>query len=388
MATYDGAADDASAGNDLVSTLIRGASGGNDSEEPNEEANKLFALLKEAQQVLGEGSRLTKLSFMVSLFQLKCMSGWSNNSTGQALELFSDAFPPGRCIPDTYEKARKIIRDLGLTYIKIHVCVNDCVLFCGDFAHMDTCPTCGESRWKNDDGRSNEDGESSESAGAKKKRTPCKVLWYYPLVPRLQRLYMSEKTSSLMRWHKEGLVRDGLMRHPPDSLAGKHVNEKYKKFDEDPRNVRLGLASDGFNPLGMLNVNYTCWPVILIPHNLAPWLCMKQPYWMMSMLIPGPKSPGVNIDVYLKPLIDELKELWVEGVESWDEKEKKNFTLRTLLLWTINDFPTYAMLSGWSTKGKFACPCCHRHIDHLWLKYGSKHCYMGHRRFLPLNHKL
>ena len=53
----------------------------------------------------------------------------------------------------------------------------------------------------------------------------------------------------------------------------------------------------------------------------------------------------------------------------------------------INDFPAYAMLSGWSTKGKFACPYCHRHTDYLWLKFGSKHCYMGHHRFLPLKHK-
>jgi hypothetical protein len=68
----------------------------------------------------------------------------------------------------------------------------------------------------------------------------------------------------------------------------------------------------------MLNVNYTCWPVILISYNLPPWLCLKQPYWMMSMLLPGPKSPGVNIDVYLQPLIDELNELWVKGVETWD----------------------------------------------------------------------
>jgi len=26
--------------------------------------------------------------------------------------------------------------------------------------------------------------------------------------------------------------------------------------------------------------------------------------------------------------------------------------------WTINDFPAYANLSGWSTKGYKACPCC------------------------------
>ena len=53
---------------------------------------------------------------------------------------------------------------------------------------------------------------------------------------------------------------------------------------------------------------------------------------MMSMLIPGPKSPGNNIDVYLQPLIDELKELWEKGVETRDAKVKKNFTLHVVLL--------------------------------------------------------
>ena len=56
------------------------------------------------------------------------------------------------------------------------------------------------------------------------------------------------------------------------------------------------------------------------------------------MLVPGPKSPGNNIDVYFRPLIDELKELWTDGVETSDAKLKKNFTLHALLLWTINDF--------------------------------------------------
>jgi hypothetical protein len=104
------------------------------------------------------------------------------------------------------------------------------------------------------------------------------------------------------------------------------------------------------------------------------------------MLIPCKKSPGMNIDVYLRPLIEELKELWNTGVDSRDVKEKENFTLRVMLLWTINDFPAYAMLSGWSTKGKFAYPYCHKGTDYLWLKHGKKYYYMGHCWFLPLNH--
>ena len=45
------------------------------------------------------------------------------------------------------------------------------------------------------------------------------------------------------------------------------------------------------------------------------------------------------------------------------------------------------MLSGWSTKGKFACPYCHKDTDYLWLKFGSKHCYLGHCSFLPSEHR-
>jgi hypothetical protein len=184
---------------------------------------------------------------------------------------------------------------------------------------------------------------------------------------------MSKSTSSEKRWHKEGLVSDGKMRYTSDSEAWKHVDRKYEWFALDARNIRLGLASDGFNLFWMQNVTYTTWPVVLIPYNLPSWLCQKQPYW-----IPGLKSPGMSIDVYLRPLIEELKELWDNGVETWDEKDKKNFKLHAILLWTINDFPAYAMLSCWSTKGKFACPYCHKDTDYLWLKFGSKHCYMAH----------
>ena len=87
---------------------------------------------------------------------------------------------------------------------------------------------------------------------------------------------------------------------------------------------------------------------------------MKQPNFIMSLLIPGSDAPGNNIDVYLEPLIEELKILWEVGVETFDTLTKQNFNLRATLLWTISDFSTYANFSGWSTKGKLACPSCIR----------------------------
>ena len=65
---------------------------------------------------------------------------------------------------------------------------------------------------------------------------------------------MSESVSSDMRWHKEGLAKDGKMCHPADSKAWKHMDSKYDWFARDARNIRLGLASDSFNPSGMQNV--------------------------------------------------------------------------------------------------------------------------------------
>ncbi|XP_042962607.1 uncharacterized protein LOC122296877 [Carya illinoinensis] len=176
------------------------------------------------------------------------------------------------------------------------------------------------------------------------------------------------------------------MRHPADSEAWKTFDQANPRFARDARNVRLGLASDGFNPFNNLAKPYSIWPVILVPYNLPPWLCMKDMFFMTSLIIPGPKSPGNDIDVYLQPLIDELLELWEHGVPTFDASTKEMFMLHAALLWTINDFPAYGNLSGWSTKGKLACPSCNASTDFNWLKYGRKHCYMGHRRLLLTYH--
>ena len=73
---------------------------------------------------------------------------------------------------------------------------------------------------------------------------------------------------------------------------------------------------------------------------------MKQSNILLSLLIPGPKGPGMNIDVYFQPLIDDLKTLWESRIETYDAFKKQNFYLYAALLWTINDFSGYGMLSG------------------------------------------
>ena len=72
----------------------------------------------------------------------------------------------------------------------------------------------------------------------------------------------------------------------------------------------------------------------------------------MPVLIQGPKQPGNDIDVYLRPLADELLLLWKnEGVCVRDEYKQENFDLRALIFVTINDWPALSNLSGQSNKG-------------------------------------
>ena len=87
---------------------------------------------------------------------------------------------------------------------------------------------------------------------------------------------------------------------------------------------------------------------------------MKQPFLILSTLIDGPKGPGDKIDVYMQPLIDELKELWANGLMKFDAKGNKMFKLHAALLWTINDFSAYANLLSWRKKEEFACPYCNQ----------------------------
>ena len=43
----------------------------------------------------------------------------------------------------------------------------------------------------------------------------------------------------------------------------------------------------------------------------------------------GPRQPGNDIDVYLKPLVEELLVLWNKpGVRVWDEYKQEHFDLR------------------------------------------------------------
>jgi len=61
--------------------------------------------------------------------------------------------------------------------------------------------------------------------------------------------------------------------------------------------------------------------------------------------------------------------------------------MRPCLMWTINDFPTYGMSSGWVTHGRLACSHCMEHNKSFTLNYDHKsYWFDSHRRFVPSDH--
>jgi len=210
------------------------------------------------------------------------------------------------------------------------------MLYYKDDSQLNECKFCGLPRYL-----------PTKGHNKRYKQVPIKRMLYLSIIPRLQRLYASMDSTSKMRWHHDNKQGDGLLRHPSDGKAWKHFDNVYPDFVADPCHVRLGLCSDGFTPYVKASTSpYSCWPVFLTPYNLPPEMCMTKPYMFLTCLIPGPTNPAKKIDVYLQLLIDDLQLLWNEGVFTYDIFGKENFVMRAWLMWKINDFSAYGMLSG------------------------------------------
>ncbi|GJT44422.1 hypothetical protein Tco_0953137 [Tanacetum coccineum] len=351
---------------------------GETSNEPTQATrNEFEELYSSANEALYPGcDHVTRLDFMAKFTYFKVKGKLTDSIFNEMLEWLQYALPEskGYKFPPSYYAIKKTFKTIGLGYESIHACEHDCCLFRGEVnKDLQFCPVCNTSRWKD-----------SDTPG---KKVPRKVLRYFPIIPRLQRLYKSRHTAKDMIWHATGKCTEpGKMQHPVDGGAWKKFDMKYPDFAKEPRNVRLGLCADGFNPFGNLSQTYSMWPVILTTYNLPPWLCMKESNFMLTLLIPGPKSPGKDIDVYLRPLIEDLQVLWdKKGVETTDIVSGQNFNMRAMVLWTINDFPARSSLSGWSGQGYKACPTCNEETPSIGVK--NKIAYVGHRRFLRKPHK-
>ncbi|XP_026440636.1 uncharacterized protein LOC113339610 [Papaver somniferum] len=288
-------------------------------EEFADDPIKFKKLLENAEKPLYEGCpNFTKLSAIVQLFKLKSKHGASDMFFNELLPLLKDMLPKEG-------------------YTKIHACINNCILYWNEYKDEKVCPTCKEPRWKVD-----RDGKVYENV-------PAKVLWYFDIIPRFQRLFQSKHTAKDLIWHDTTRNKDGVLRHPADSHAWREIDNNFPEIKGDPRNLRLAVSADG------VDVNTD-------------------------------GAPGNNIDVFLEPLVKDFQFLFEKGKRTWDAYSQEMFTLRAVVLWTINDYPALGTLCGCRYAGYHGCVVCRKKTHSIRLHDSNKNVYVGYRRFLPYEH--
>ena len=154
------------------------------------------------------------------MYDIKCKRGGSDALMSDMLGLMQRAFHDTDAqLPRSFYEAKKTVTKMGLSYTKIDVCRYDCMLFWEDDASLEKCKRCNTDRYL----------PKSESRWATKRAV--KSMRYFPLGPRLQRLYMCPKTAEHMSWHGTETNIDldcyvRAQRFPQDKV----LLSRYKKY--------------------------------------------------------------------------------------------------------------------------------------------------------------
>jgi hypothetical protein len=109
-------------------------------EVDDENARKFYSFLKEVKKPLHEKTKHKKLGAIVHLYHLKCIGGISNKIFTSQLEFLNQLLPiDGEAMPTNAYEVKRFLKDLGLGYEKILVCINNCMLFWKNDAALDYC---------------------------------------------------------------------------------------------------------------------------------------------------------------------------------------------------------------------------------------------------------
>jgi hypothetical protein len=87
-----------------------------------------------------------------------------------------------------------------------------------------------------------------------------------------------------------------------------------------------------------------------MPYNLPPNKCLKEGFKFLALVTPGPKKLKKQMNIFSRPLMEELKELW-QGVGAYDSHLKCQFNLCVAYLRSIHDYLAYGKFFGWCVHG-------------------------------------
>ena len=105
-------------------------------ERPKELVDLQKLVEANSQELFPNCKKYTKLRFLIRLLHIKLLGGWTDKSFDLILDLFNEVLPKVSTLPKNYYETKKLIKSIGLGYISIHACENDCILYWKDNESM------------------------------------------------------------------------------------------------------------------------------------------------------------------------------------------------------------------------------------------------------------
>jgi hypothetical protein len=260
---------------------------------------------------------------LIQFFALKVQDGLTDR-TFQKIRYITST--------ESLKNTQKRIQFLsGFQPVRYDCCRSSCVCYTGPYEALKQCPKCNSDRYKSDG------------------TTPYSYLEYLPIIPRLRAMLGNFSYARKMQYRSNH-------KHDPrkmtDIFDGTHYQLLQKTFvtigDEelpewffsDPRDIALGLSTDGFGPFKRRTK--TAWPIIMFNYNLPPEERFLKDNIIRLGTIPGPKKPD-DADSFFWPVVQELLQLKI-GVSAFDGISKEIFLLHAHLIVVFGDIPAMSML--------------------------------------------
>ena len=273
---------------------------------------------------------------LLRAYTLKVEDGITNATFNKLRFAFPQA--PLNSIKSTEKRVQFLS---GFQPVRYSCCPSSCVCYTGPYETSLRCPKCKDNRYKADS------------------TTPHSYFEYLPIIPRLRAMLANSTYAEKMRYRsnythdptKSTDIFDGTHY---TSLLGKCVTVADEQlpmwFFSDPRDIALGLSTDGFGPFK--HRNKAAWPLILFNYNLPP----EERFRKKNIISLGsiPKKP-LDLDSFLWPLVQELLQLEI-GVLAFDALLRKTFTLHAYLIVVFGDIPAVSMLMRMKGHNAIA-PC-------------------------------
>ncbi|KAI0999475.1 hypothetical protein K3495_g8723 [Podosphaera aphanis] len=225
-------------------------------------------------------------------------------------------------LPYLKKKSSRLTKLSGFTSTTYDCCRESCAAYTGADKDATECKGsskkvgathkgCNLPRWKTD-----KDGN----------RVPYKQFGYFPLIPRLDAQYRSRQRAHTLQTHPaKTLAIYAENGRNTDWWTSRRFRELLDQgYFKEYTDIALNLMLDGVQVTN--RQNHTCNPVHVMNMNLPPTTRHRRENMLLSFVIPGPRKQ-TNIDSFLVPLIEELKEL-ADGVDAYDNYRGIHFTLR------------------------------------------------------------